>query len=206
MTPKAPDDARKILVDRFADGGPLLVQACSNLSPEVCRDHPIPGTWSIAQLVAHLLDSDLVHADRMKRVIAEEEPALLAFDENRWIDRLDSQGMPVEEAVKQQGMASKQLQSGKGGQAGESQGKAVSKLDEAIKKLEELLRQARQEERQQKLADLLARCRRMLAAQIEVRDGTGKLDKEIQKAPGGKPGLLHSARSTRCLPMICGMS
>ena len=35
----------------------------------------------------------------MKRVIAEDEPVLLAFDENRWIDRLDSQAMPVEEAV-----------------------------------------------------------------------------------------------------------
>ena len=38
-------------------------------------------------------------ADRMKRVIAEDEPVLQAFDENRWIERLDSQSMPVEEAV-----------------------------------------------------------------------------------------------------------
>jgi uncharacterized damage-inducible protein DinB len=87
------------VIDRYAAGGPLLVYATAGLA----REHettPIgPGTWSIAQLVAHLLDADLVLADRMKRVIAEDEPALLAFDENRWIDRLDSQSMLVEEAV-----------------------------------------------------------------------------------------------------------
>ncbi len=87
------------LIDRYAAGGPLLVYATSGLA----REHEIarigPGTWSIAQLVSHLLDSDLVLADRMKRVIAEDEPVLQAFDENRWIERLDSQSMPVEEAV-----------------------------------------------------------------------------------------------------------
>lgn len=87
------------LIDRYAAGGPLLVYATSGLSQEHERARPGPGAWSIAELVAHLLDSDLVLADRMKRVIAEDEPVLLAFDENRWIDRLDSGAMPVEEAV-----------------------------------------------------------------------------------------------------------
>jgi uncharacterized damage-inducible protein DinB len=87
------------VIDRYAAGGPLLVYATSGLAPEHETARVGPGTWSIAQLVAHLLDADLVIADRMKRVIAEDEPVLLAFDQNRWIDRLDSQAMPVEEAV-----------------------------------------------------------------------------------------------------------
>jgi uncharacterized damage-inducible protein DinB len=87
------------IIDRYAAGDSLLVYATGGLSREHETTPVGPGTWSIAQLVAHLLDSDLVLGDRMKRVIAEEEPALLAFDENRWIDRLDSQAMPVEEAV-----------------------------------------------------------------------------------------------------------
>ena len=44
-------------------------------------------------------DADLVIADRIKRMIAEDQPVLLAFDENAWITRLDSQSMPLEEAV-----------------------------------------------------------------------------------------------------------
>ena len=40
--------------------------------PSKGRAYPIAGTWSIAELVAHVLDSDLVFADRIKRLIAED--------------------------------------------------------------------------------------------------------------------------------------
>ncbi len=50
-------------------------------------------------MTAHLLDADLVLADRMKRIIAKDEPMLLAFDENAWIDRLGAGVMSVEEAA-----------------------------------------------------------------------------------------------------------
>jgi uncharacterized damage-inducible protein DinB len=87
------------LIDRYVDGGPILAYAVSALNPDQARARPGPGAWSIAELAAHLLDADLVIADRMKRVIAEDEPALLNFEENAWIARLDSQSMPVDEAA-----------------------------------------------------------------------------------------------------------
>ncbi|WP_435011351.1 DinB family protein [Tundrisphaera lichenicola] len=92
-------DPRKPVIDRYADGGLILVQAAGGLTPELAREHPIEGTWSIAQLVAHVLDTDLVLSDRMKRVIAEDSPRLEAFDENAWLTRLDSGAMPVMEAA-----------------------------------------------------------------------------------------------------------
>lgn len=95
----ATKDPIKPVIDRFADGGPLLVQAVAGLTPEQAREHPIEGTWSIAELAAHLLDCDLVFSDRMKRVLAEESPKLEAFDESAWLARLDSNAMPVEEAA-----------------------------------------------------------------------------------------------------------
>ena len=87
------------LIARYAAGGPILLYAISGLSPEHEKAKPGPGAWSIAQLVTHLLDADLVLADRMKRMIAEEEPVLIPFDENAWVDRLDAQAMSVEEAA-----------------------------------------------------------------------------------------------------------
>ncbi len=99
MNPSAPPDPRKIVVDRYADGGLLLPQASSNLTPEQARARPGPGAWSAAELVAHLVDTDLVLAERIKRVIAEDEPALLPFDENLWVDRLGSGSMPIGEAA-----------------------------------------------------------------------------------------------------------
>ena len=90
---------RQELIDRYAAGGPILVQASSGLTPEQGTARPGPGDWSIAQVVAHLLDCDMVWINRMKWIIAEDEPPLPGFAENAWIDRLDSQNMPVDEAA-----------------------------------------------------------------------------------------------------------
>jgi hypothetical protein len=87
------------MIDRYAAGGPLLMYAVSGLTREQELARPGPGAWSIAELVAHMVDSDLVGIERMKRVIAEPDPTLMAYDENAWIDRLGSQEMPVEEGV-----------------------------------------------------------------------------------------------------------
>ena len=87
------------LIDRFAAGGAILVYAVAGLTASQEQARPGPGAWSIAELVAHLVDSDLVGCDRMKRVIAEDNPTLLAFDETAWIARLRSGEMPVEEGV-----------------------------------------------------------------------------------------------------------
>jgi uncharacterized damage-inducible protein DinB len=87
------------LVERYAAGGPILVQALTDLTPEQQRAHPGPGEWSLAQVAAHLVDTDLVFAERMKRVLAEDNPALISFDENAWISRLDGHSMPVDDAA-----------------------------------------------------------------------------------------------------------
>lgn len=87
------------LIDRYDIGGAILAAATSDLTREQERALPGPGDWSIATLVAHVLDADLVFAERMKRVIAEDKPTLLPFDENAWINGLRSADMHVEEGV-----------------------------------------------------------------------------------------------------------
>lgn len=87
------------VIDRYEYGGRLLTLAVEGLTPEQGRERVGPGEWSVSELVAHLLDSDLVLADRMKRVIAEDNPTLQAFDENAWLDRLGSRSMPMAEAA-----------------------------------------------------------------------------------------------------------
>jgi uncharacterized damage-inducible protein DinB len=87
------------VIDRYELGGRLLAAAVAGVSPEQARERVLPGTWSFAEIVAHMVDSDSVGIERMKRVIAEENPTLQANEENAWIDRLDSNAMPVDEAV-----------------------------------------------------------------------------------------------------------
>lgn len=87
------------VINRFEYGGRLLALATESLTPELAQKRIGPGTWSIAELVAHMVDSDAVGIDRMKRVIAEENPILYAYDETAWINRLDANNTPIEEAV-----------------------------------------------------------------------------------------------------------
>jgi hypothetical protein len=48
-----------------------------------------PGKWSIRQIVAHLADSELVCAHRMRQIVAEDSPTLIAFDQDAWTKNLD---------------------------------------------------------------------------------------------------------------------
>jgi uncharacterized damage-inducible protein DinB len=72
----------------LADGleaGPAKVrQVVRGLSEEQMRARPVPGKWSVLEVVCHLADSDQAWAHRIKRVIAEELPLLIGYDESRF--------------------------------------------------------------------------------------------------------------------------
>jgi hypothetical protein len=78
----------------------------------------------------------------------------------------------VREAYDSERKAENNIEKKKNPEATENQGDAINKLEEAKRKLEELLRQLREEEMERLLADLQARCERMLRMQIRVYEGT----------------------------------
>ena len=86
-------------LDRYSAGGAILRHAVSGLSPEQLTARPGPGAWSSIYLIAHLVDTDLLYSERIKRVIAESNPTLLVADENLWIAGLHPASMDVEEGV-----------------------------------------------------------------------------------------------------------
>lgn len=47
-----------------------------------------PGKWSILHVLEHLTDQETVVAYRIRSVIAEDEPALRGYDQDRWAARL----------------------------------------------------------------------------------------------------------------------
>src|SRR4051812_21816558 len=78
----------KALIDQFEAGGRKVKAAIAGLRREGLTAFPVPGTWSIQQIVIHLQDSDAVALDRMRRIIAEDNPLLIGYDENKFTAKL----------------------------------------------------------------------------------------------------------------------
>ena len=76
------------LIQLYTAGASLPAEAIRGLSVDELNAFPVPGTWSIQQVILHLMDSDLIASDRMKRVIAEDKPTLIGYDETAFSKKL----------------------------------------------------------------------------------------------------------------------
>jgi uncharacterized damage-inducible protein DinB len=85
-------------IDHYIQGADQLQQAIRGLSSADRNAFPVPGTWSIQQIVMHMMDSDLIAADRMKRVIAEDRPTLIGYNETLFAQRLPYDELDAEKA------------------------------------------------------------------------------------------------------------
>jgi uncharacterized damage-inducible protein DinB len=94
-----PASSRDALIDEFLSALPRLRRAVSDLSPEQLRARPVPGKWSTLEVVCHLANSDQVWCHRMKRVIAEERPLLIGYDETRFTAALPYHEADLEEEL-----------------------------------------------------------------------------------------------------------
>jgi hypothetical protein len=77
------------LLERFRRGPEVLAMVLTGVFGEEEDFITAPGKWSIRQIVAHLADGELVGAHRMRQVIAEDNPTLIAFDQDAWTRNLD---------------------------------------------------------------------------------------------------------------------
>lgn len=68
-------------IDLFEAGADIPEKAIQGLSAADLNAFPIPGTWSIQQIIVHLWESDQAAVHRMRRIIAEDNPLIIAYDE-----------------------------------------------------------------------------------------------------------------------------
>jgi DinB superfamily len=81
------------LLELLGDEDPALVQA---QTPDVIRQvvadardlvrrRPAPGEFSLAEVVGHLVDAELVSSTRYRWILAQDEPMLPGYEQDDWV-------------------------------------------------------------------------------------------------------------------------
>jgi hypothetical protein len=100
MTGMSPEEAnayRKPVLDALGADDPFEVQEAEfeawrqliETAGEDLRERPADEEWSVVELLGHMTDSELVTSGRYRWVLAEDEPALLGYDQDAWTARFN---------------------------------------------------------------------------------------------------------------------
>ncbi len=87
------------LLQAYLDGPASLRRILSDMTTEQLIARPVAGKWSTLQVVCHLVDSEQAWCHRMKRVIAEENPLIIGYDETRFTASLAYHAHDLEEEL-----------------------------------------------------------------------------------------------------------
>lgn len=78
------DDPFEVMAETPA----LLRKKLMGLNERQLATRPAPGKWSIKEIVAHLLDGEVMIGSRYRLVAAHDRPALMGYDQDAFVERL----------------------------------------------------------------------------------------------------------------------
>jgi hypothetical protein len=91
-----PSEYQRFILSKLGDDDPAEVQAATpsalrdlvEAAGDRLREPPAPGEWSVLQIAGHILDGEVVSTARYRWVLAQDEPPLVAYDQELWVERL----------------------------------------------------------------------------------------------------------------------
>lgn len=86
-------------IEDYLAGPELLAQTILGMTQAQLDATPVAGRWSTRQVVAHIADFEPVYLDRMKRILAEEQPTFFGGDPDLFDTRLASHEREIEEEL-----------------------------------------------------------------------------------------------------------
>jgi hypothetical protein len=79
---------------------PARIQALiRGLSPKKLSAHPIPGKWSIQEILYHLAETEMVMCCRGRWIAFEDNSTLVPFDQEKWARGWPREKEPVVETL-----------------------------------------------------------------------------------------------------------
>ena len=91
------DQYRKRMLSHLEGRDPLKLQAAApaklakllkGVSAAKARKRPAPGKWSIAEIVAHIADTELVGGYRIRAILGQPGTQIIGFDQDAWVTAL----------------------------------------------------------------------------------------------------------------------
>jgi len=77
------------ILERYRRGAELVAVAITGAAGPELDFKSAPDKWSVRQIVAHLADTEAVTVSRFRSMIAEDNPAMVPFDQKAWAERTD---------------------------------------------------------------------------------------------------------------------
>jgi hypothetical protein len=90
---------RAALIDRYARGPALLKVALAKIPAAALRWRPGPKQWSAHEIIVHCADSETNAHGRLRYLLAEQQPVIQGYDQDRWAQALDYHSLPLEPAL-----------------------------------------------------------------------------------------------------------
>jgi hypothetical protein len=79
---------RRTLIHKYRNGHQVVFDALRDITAAELDAVPGPNEWSARQVVHHLADSEMTSAIRLRRLLAEEQPLIVAYDQAEFARRL----------------------------------------------------------------------------------------------------------------------
>jgi DinB superfamily len=87
------------LLERFRRGPEVIATATTGVAGAALDYQPAPDKWSVRTIVCHLADAETVIGMRLRQIIAEDNPLMPAWDQDKWASRLGYDKRKISDAL-----------------------------------------------------------------------------------------------------------
>ena len=81
-------ETKKHLIERYQGGYSAVMSALENITERELDARPENGSWSPREIVHHLADSEMTSATRLRKLVAEDKPMIVGYDQEEFARRL----------------------------------------------------------------------------------------------------------------------
>jgi hypothetical protein len=67
---------------------PAALRELVGQAGDLVRVRPAEGEWSVLECLGHMTGAEIVSTARYRWIVAEDEPPLVAYDQDLWVERL----------------------------------------------------------------------------------------------------------------------